>query len=88
MAKTTGYVVRASGNNFLDESMHFVENNELKNTKMTENTWVHSEEDLLEGGDWTSQAEIVYPARFNSQTNLTEITGKPVTYGEFIMKLC
>jgi len=82
--KAAGYVVQSTPHRFLSRTMRFVRHQDRSNRKGMERAWVHRKERLLEGGPWTSEATMVYPAQYNGVTTYAEITGEGVTFKEFL----
>ena len=80
-----GYIIQgAKSNRFLSRKLRFVKHSNREHTSGLQRAWVHDESVLLKGGNWTTEATMVYPARFNPCHDHTEIMGNCVTYEEFL----
>lgn len=88
MAKeATGYVIKKArkGNYFLSRSGRFVKHSDRGSTLGANRAWVHSgiAVALLRGQDLIDNA-MLFPARYNPSTELTEVIGKSIMFDEFI----
>jgi hypothetical protein len=81
---TNGYVVRSTGNLFLSRSKKYVLQRSDELTWVVSYAWVHSESELLEGGNWTEKAVLVYPARYDAKRDTTVVMGDPIPYADFL----
>ena len=73
-----GFVVQSGKNSFLGRSGRFVRHN-----KGINHAFVHTERVLLIGGDWAEDATYVYPAKYNKETQSTEIKGRGLSFKDF-----
>ncbi|MFA6177736.1 MAG: hypothetical protein WC694_02485 [Candidatus Paceibacterota bacterium] len=88
-----GYVVQmdGKGNRFLSRGKRFVKHS-TRGSKVgpnqlgIERAYVHSEEDLAKGGDWTEKAGKIYVACYSRDTNLTGVSCQEMSYDDFMKK--
>lgn len=78
-----GFVVRGDGDNYLSRSMRYILHKDHGSWGATR-AWVHKEDEILKGGTWATEATRLYPARYNSTRDITEIVGDPIPFHEFV----
>jgi hypothetical protein len=83
--KVAGYVVQSSKNLFLSRSKRFIRRSRRGSTPGICRAWVHNLNDILKGGDWTTDATYIFPANYNPGTGRVEITGIKMMYLRFVL---